>query len=409
MTSLTAAKKRGDSRRKEKFMVTITNADKALKTLYLGVVADQLNAEINPLLAKIKQTTADVWGKEVRRVARYGVNGGVGAGSETGTLPTAAGSNFEQFVSTLKNLYGTIEISDKAMRASANDAGAFVNLLNDEMESLLKAATFNFGRMLFGDGSGVLAKSTAENVDNVIACDSVKNLVEGMTVDILDSDGGSLELGVRRIIAVDRENKKITVGGSTMSNGDVITGSLIVVQGSYGHELTGLGAIFKSSGSIYGLSRDTHKWLIPYMQNDVGNISETVIQKAVDYLEENAGSKVNFIVCSSGVKRAFMKHLATYKRNCDVMDLAGGYKAISYNGIPVISDRFCPDGTMYLLNTEDFALHQLCDWKWLEGEDGKVIKQIAGKPVYTATLVKYADLICSKPCGQAMLSGITEE
>ena len=61
------------------------------------------------------------------------------------------------------------------------------------------------------------------------------------------------------------------------------------------------------------------------------------------------------------------------------------------------------------MNSDDFTLHQLCDWKWLEGEDGKVIKQIAGKPSYTATLVKYADLVCAKPCGQAMLSGITEE
>ena len=108
------------------------------------------------------------------------------------------------------------------------------------------------------------------------------------------------------------------------------------------------------------------------------------------------------------MEKAFQQHLATYKRNVDVMDLKGGYKAISYNGIPIVSDRFCPGGTMYLLNTKDFALHQLCDWKWLEGEDGSVLKQTAGKPTYTATLVKYADLICSRPCGQAMLTGITE-
>ena len=144
------------------------------------------------------------------------------------------------------------------------------------------------------------------------------------------------------------------------------------------------------------------------MKTGVGEISETVIQTAIDELEENTGSKVNFIVCSSGVKRAYQQHLATYKRNIDVMELNGGYKALSYNGIPVISDRFCPDGTMYLLNTDDFVLHQLCDWKWLEGEDGRVLKQVANKPVYSATLVKYADLICTRPCGQAMLSGITE-
>mgnify|MGYP000748461341 FL=1 len=390
-------------------MVTMSSADKALKTLYLGVITDQLNTEINPFLARIKQSTADVWGKEIRRIARYGINGGVSACTETCSLPTAAGSNFEQFVCTLKNLYGTIEISDKAMRASANNAGAFVNLLNEEMESLLKAATFNFGRMLFGDGTGVLAKVSADNTTNTISVDNVKNFVEGMMIDVIDANGDSLDLGYRRITYIDRAAKTITVGGSTLSAGEIVKGSQIVVQGSYQNELTGLGAIFKSTGSIYGLSRTTHKWLVPYMQTDVGTISETVIQKAIDYLEESAGSKVNFIVCSSGVKRAFMKHLATYKRNCDVMDLAGGYKALSYNGIPIISDRFCPNGTMYLLNSDDFTLHQLCDWKWLEGEDGKVIKQIAGKPSYTATLVKYADLVCAKPCGQAMLSGITEE
>ena len=387
-------------------MVTLSSADSALKSLYLGVISEQLNTEVNPLLAKIKQTTADVWGKEVRRVAQYGINGGIGAGTETGSLPIAAGNNYEQFVTTLKNLYGTIEISDKAMRASTNDAGAFVNLLNAEMEGLLKASSYNFGRMLFGDGSGVLA--TVSSVSgNAITVDSVKNLVEGMVVDFL-LDGEATDVMARRITSIDRVANSFTVSGATVTDEVLPQDSVVTVQGSYNQEITGLGAIFKTTGSLYGLSRATHKWLVPYIKTNVGSISETVIQAAIDYLDESAGSKVNFIVCSSGVKRAFQNHLASYKRNIDVMDLKVGYKAISYNGIPIISDRFCPSGTMYLLNTDDFALHQLCDWKWLEGEDGKVIRQIAGKPTYSATLVKYADLVCTRPCGQAMLSGITE-
>lgn len=389
-------------------MVTISSADKALKTLYLDVVAEQLNTEINPFLARIKQTSSDVWGKEVRKLAQYGVNGGIGAGTEDGDLPISAGNNYEQLVCTLKNLYGTIEISDKAMRASASDAGAFVNLLNAEMEGLLKASSFNFGRMLFGDGSGVLA-SVKGVANGVITLDGVKNVIEGMVIDFLDDAGDPLSgVTARRITGVDRANKTITVSGTALTATLVPEGSVITVQGSYGKELTGLGAIFGSTGYIYGLSRSLNKWLVPYIKNSVGTISETAIQTAIDYLEENAGSQVDFIVCSSGVKRAFQQHLATYKRNVDVMDLKGGYKAISYNGIPIVSDRFCPGGTMYLLNTKDFALHQLCDWKWLEGEDGSVLKQTAGKPTYTATLVKYADLICSHPCGQAMLTGITE-
>ena len=390
-------------------MVTISSADKALKTLYLDVVTEQINTAANPLLAKIKQSTSDVWGKEIKRLAQYGVNGGVGAGTETGTLPLAGGNNYEQFTLSLKNLYGTIEISDKAMRASENNAGAFVNLLNAEMEGLMKAASFNFGRMLYGDGSGVVATVVSVSGNNVVV-DTVKNLAEGMIIDFRDELSGAIltNSGSRRITNIDRPNKTVTVSGISLNSSVVVQDSIMTVQGSYSQEITGLGAIFKNSGSLYGLSRASHKWLIPYMKSSVGNITESVLQTAIDYLEENAGSKVNFIVCSSGVKRAFINHLATYKRNTDYMELAGGYRALSYNGIPIVSDRFCPEGTMYLLNTDDFTLHQLCDWKWLEGEDGKILKQIAGTPTYTATLVKYADLICAKPCGQAMLTGITE-
>ena len=210
-------------------MVTMTSADNALKSFYLGVVAAQLNTAANPLLAKIRQSTADVWGKEVRRLAQYGVNGGVGAGTEEGDLPTAAGNNYEQFVTTLKNLYGTVEISDKAVRASENNAGAFVNLLNAEMDGLLKASSFNFGRMLFGDGSGVLCKVSSVS-GMTLTVDSVKNVIEGMTVDVLDAEGGAISaITARRIVAVDRDAKTITLSGGALTGAE--EGCLVCVQG----------------------------------------------------------------------------------------------------------------------------------------------------------------------------------
>ncbi len=389
-------------------MVTLQTAEDALKSVYLGVVSDQLNINANPLLSKIKQSSQDVWGKEIIKLAPYGINGGIGAGGETDSLPSAQENNYVKFVSTLKNLFGTIEISDKAMRSSQNNSGAFVNLLNAEMEGLIKASTFNMGRMLYGDGSGILAVVASHTAGSKeVTVDSVKNLIEGMYVDFVDKTTGEKGANpANRIAYVDRVNKKVTFVNAITTA--LTTDYALVVQGSYNNEITGLGRIFDANATtLYGLTKANYPWLQPYTKDSVGSIDDAAIQTAIDELEEYAGSTVDFITCSSAVKRAYQSYLNTYRRNIDVMDLAGGYKAISYAGIPVVSDRFIKDDEMYLLNTKEFTLHQLCDWQWLEGEDGRIIKQKQGYPVYSATLVKYADLICDKPSGQAKLSGIT--
>ncbi len=383
-------------------MVTISSAENALKSVYLGVVANQLNVNANPLLTKIKKSNKDVWGKEIRKLAPYGINGGIGAGSETGSLPNAFSNNYVQFVSDLKNLYGKIELSDKAVRASQNNIGAFVNLLSDEMEGLVKASSFNLGRMLFGDGTGVLATISAF-ASNQFTCDKVKNLIEGMVVDIYNGNT-AVKTGLR-ISYVDRANKKFTVDSTV--TGTIASGYKVYVQGSKDQEISGLGKIFSNSTTLYGLTRADYQWLSPYQSSTSTEISDSLVQSAIDYLDENVDSKINYITCSSAVRRAYQEYLGAFRRNVEVMDLEGGFRAISHNGIPVVADRFVDDDTMFLLNTNDFTLHELCDWNWLEGEDGKILKQNAGFPTYSATLVKYAELICDKPNGQAKISGIS--
>lgn len=388
-------------------MITIETADNALKSFYLDAVTEALDLKTNPLLAQFSRSTADVVGKDVKKLVKYGVNGGIGAGSETGALPQASEMGRVAFTSTLKNLYGTIEISDKALRASANNEGAFVNLLNDEMQSLIKSASFNFGRMLYGDGTGVLGYVDDSVTSNNVTLNTVKGIAEGMIIDFATASGSIITSSSnRRVLAVDRVNKKILVDGDALAGG-LPLGAAVYLHDCKDYELTGLEAIF-GEGELYGVDRSVSPMMMPYKQEDVGEISENVIQKAIDTIEENSGSKVNFIVCSWGVKRALAEYFRTYKVAMPTTEFSGGFKAMDFNGIPVVADRFCPEGTMYLLNTDDFTIHQLCDWKWLEGEDGKILKQIPGKPVYTATLVKYAELMCARPNGQGALYGITE-
>ena len=389
-------------------MVTLQTADNALKSFYLDAVTDALNMKVNPLLAKIQRTSNNVVGKDVRKAVRLGINGGIGAGTETGDLPTPTGSDYVQFVAPLKNLYGTIEISDKAIRSSASNEGAFVNLLNEEMESLVKSASYNFGRMLFGDGTGKIATITGVDSGNILHVSSLKGLMDGMLVSFCASSGEPNTLvGKRKIVALDRENGLIKVDGTSIATDILPTGSGVYVQNSNGNEITGLKAIF-SENVLYQVDRESTV-MKPYIEDGVGDISETLIQRVMDTVEENSGTRVNYIVCSWGVRRALIEYYKQYDIMLPTMEIEGGFTALNFHGVPVVADRICPDGTMYLLNTDDFKLHQLCDWQWLESEDGKILKQVAGKPVYTATLVKYAELMCERPCAQAMITGINEQ
>lgn len=383
-------------------MIDLTSAQSALKDAYLSAVSNILNTKTNPLFAKIKQSSTDVYGRQIIKVAPIGINGGVGAGSETGELPQAKGNNYVQLKTTLKNLYGTLEISDKAIRASASNNGAFVDLLSAEMEGLLNSSKFNLSRMLYGDGTGAVA-TVVSVADNAVTMDNVKNLIEGMVVDVYNAQGSQTSNTGLRIKYVDRTTKTVTFTTTPAAMGE---GDVLYVQGSKNNEITGLGAIFNTSANIYGLSRAENKWLNPYVSTTTQEINDNVLQTAIDFLEENSGSNIDFITCGAAVRRAYLQYLACYRRNVDVMTLESGHKAISFEGIPMVVDRFVADDTLYLLDTSKFTLHQLCDWEWIEGEGGNILRQKPGYPAYTATLVKYADLVCEQPNGQAKISGI---
>ena len=384
-------------------MVTLENAQNALKEVYLGVLSEQLNIKSNALLSQIKQSDKDVYGKEIIKLAPYGLNGGIGAGSETGTLPTASNHKFVQFKTGLKNLYGTIALSDKAIRASASNTGAFVNLLSDEMESLIKSSAFNLGRMVYGDGTGLLATASVDST--VVTFDSVKNLVEGMKVDVYNGES-AVKTGAM-ITYVDRINKKVEFDTEIT----FATGYKLYACGSKGNEITGLKRIFdKSSGAemLYGVDRSDYQWLYPYEKACGGTtaISDSLIQNALNYIEEQTGEQVNFISMAGDVRTAYQEYLSQNRRNIDMETLQGGYKAMTYAGVPIVYDRFVEDGSMYLLNTNDFVLHQLCDWEWLESENGSILIPSPTSPTYSATLVKYAELICDRPGAQGKISNI---
>ena len=54
-------------------MVTLQTADNALKSFYLDAVTDALDMKANPFLAQIQRTSANVVGKDIKKLVRLGV------------------------------------------------------------------------------------------------------------------------------------------------------------------------------------------------------------------------------------------------------------------------------------------------------------------------------------------------
>ncbi len=286
-------------------MVTLQSADSVLKTFYLDALTTEIDSKISPFLAMIEKTSAYVSGKGIAKTVRVYNKGGIGAGSETGNLPTAEGNQYITLNATLKNLYGTIEISDKAIRASANSEGAFVNLLNDEMQALVASARQNFGRMLFGDGSGVVA-GIAGGARTSLSIRYDDGLCEGCKYDIVAEDGEVRASGVTLMSVDSRTESAVLAPFDGMENVNYENSFFRIADTLPGGELTGLKAIF-ADGALYGVNK-SYPIMRPYKAEGVGDITELTIQKAIDEIERASGGRVNLIICSRGVRRALLAY-----------------------------------------------------------------------------------------------------
>ncbi|MDE7084738.1 MAG: phage major capsid protein, partial [Clostridia bacterium] len=302
-------------------MITITNADAALKDYYLDAVNAQLNGEVSPFFNAITKSSENVFGKDVKLAIAKGGMAGVVAGAEDGALPAPRSNRYYGVTLPLKNIYGTIEISDKAMRASENSAGAFVNLLNAEMEGLVAGAKANFARMLYGDGNGLLCTVVSKKSSKVLVVNNAKSFFKGLKVTV-----GTAE---NTVAEVNTESREITFENAITDS--FSGGEKICLTGANGNELIGLSGIFDGS-ELYGYTKSSESYFQPYIKRcGVSALKEGDIVDVIDAIEEIADGKVNMILCSHKVRKQIAALMSASRRIVNSADIAAGYSSIVIN------------------------------------------------------------------------------
>ncbi len=392
-------------------MVTMQTFDVALKDIYEEPTRDQINIGSGIFLSKVEQTSRDIeGGRRVYKIAPYGVNGGTGSGSDTQALPVAGGNNYVPFISTLKSIRGVIRFTDQVMKASRSNRAAFESAMQSEQDGLLKSVKHTYGRQVYLDGTGICATCAVNTATTTIVVDTTQYLVEGMTIDIVDAvTGVAVANGAqRRIAAVVRTGpvRSITLVGAAVVTTAVT--DVIVEQGSWNQELTGMAAVYAQAGNLYGLNKALYPWLVPYQNDLSGNIDDQSIIDTINFVEEYRGSKINLLNANPAVESEYYKYLEATKRSVNTDTLEGGYKALKVCGRPMVKDRFVAPGTLKLLDTTQWKMHTMDggDWSWLD-EDGKILKWVSGFAMWEAAMIKYCELICDHPGGQAEITNIT--
>ena len=389
-------------------MVTLTTVEKALKELYLGAIINQLNTETDPFITRIKRTSERITGNNgIIRAAQIGVNGGFGAGTETGTLPTPGENIYKNLRGTTKNLFGVISISDKSLKSiKGNDKGAFGDLVEREINGMMETAKWHFARQVSGSSKGVLATCKAgSGASNVIGVDDRRLLIEGITIDILTSSGTPVA-DKRRILNINRKTDEITISGAPVT---VSAGNIITAQGSYGLELTGLGDLFDlTMTELYGNKRAENDWLNPFVDDAAGEISDVLLHETITQQEDAYNVNLSYIRAGNKAYQSYMKYLQAKTRIVNTTKLEGGALSLEFNGRNIVRDRFMIPDAMDFLDPTKFYLDQVSEWDWISGPVGGIFVQQGNTATYNATLVKYADLTCVTPGGMARLKGITD-
>ena len=394
-------------------MITTATAENALKNIYLDTVINDINKKTNPFLTMIEENTRTASGKNATVNIRCG-QAAVGAGTETGDLPVGDGEKSIEISVPLKNLYGTFQISDKALKAASLDPNAFASLLGGEMQNLVAAAQNNLTSMLYGNGKKLLAVFDASAIGATnrklitVGTKYVGNFSTGMHVMITNGAGDEITDPVddNLIESVDTVAGILTLSDALAT--DKADRYYIYSQDDDGTNMNGIDSIF--GNVIYGVATSRNPEILPCNEVERSNTLQVLDEEAaLDFLEkyeEHCQSMpADILLTHPRVKKAIFESLKSTRSNIATAELAGGFHGFTFNGIPLYSDVKCKAGNMYALNSKSFAMHQLCDWTWLSNEDGSILKQLPGKATYMATLVKYADMICDKPFLQGRCSG----
>jgi hypothetical protein len=398
--------------------LNLTEAGGALKKFYLPTVRNQINNKCL-LLQQISADDEHVEGDEWILSLQVKRNSGVGWRGENDTSPTAGSQKYVQARDSVKELRGRIEITQRVISAMASNKGSFVRAVDSEMKGVGKDAARNQNRAFIGTSNGVIATcgttsaSTTVTLATATPKSALRQLEQGMVIDIGTVANPVLRAQAREITSVDTAAKTMVITGAAITTAST---DFIFISGSGGTspqlEPTGLQTIVDSAGVVHNVDPATYQlWASFEEAQSSGPVNDSKLENAMDEVDLRSGEEVNLLLASYGVYREYGNYLTVMKRAQNTLDLKGGYKALSISSgsraVGLARERDVPDGMVFGLNTDHLFAPTMADWQFMD-DDGAVLSRVANKNAYEATAYKFVDLATDQRNAHFKLTGFYE-
>ena len=426
--------------------------DEILKLYYLGPVREQLNNK-RVLLKRMRRDNKSISGKYAEIPIHIKRNATVGARADAKALPAASKQTYDNARVKMKYQYGRIQVTGPTIAASRNDRGAFLKAVDSELSGVTKDLQQDINRQLFGDGTGRLCKisNTITSCNTALTVTTMgasgpnwkhpENIIwDNMPINVLDTSGYTTYHAATGATACMLANNPTSSTSlkwdqdtaiTSTGSGDYVTknlcgfdggttGSCVEIMGLRAHvddgnlfAATGTGSTGLFVQNIdAGSTKAVSAWRAKVIENPSSagtarSLNLDIMQEAFDNVEIKNGGDVTLILTTAGIRRKYLDLLRADRRFVKEMTLDGGFKAVDYNGSPLVVDIHATNYDMYFLDESTFAIYNMSDIDWMD-KDGAVLCRVSGYDAYEATLFWYLELGCSARNKNCRLTDINE-
>jgi hypothetical protein len=175
------------------------------------------------------------------------------------------------------------------------------------------------------------------------------------------------------------------------------TAAQAIKDSAYRREMMGIGGVFSDTGTLngmvasgtqqsaaeddtvtstaffQGISATTQAFNRAVVLDNGGSgnrpLTEELMQQAISDAEEINNANIELILSSFPTYNSYVKLLTPDKRYNNTLELAGGHKTLTFNGVGWVKDRFCYQNRVYFLALDQFHILETSPLQALVGGD----------------------------------------